>query len=93
MTLTLKDIKVADTKIFDQSIITNDMDIPNEKIIRSTSDLWTINTQPFKINKGINLLDFLSKNKIMPSKSEARRAIANKGIKINNVLIVCIAYI
>ena len=40
------------------------------------------------IEKGINLLDFIAKNKILSSKSEARRAIANKGIKIDNVLIV-----
>ena len=40
------------------------------------------------IEKGINFLDFIAKNKILSSKSEARRAIANKGIKIDNVLIV-----
>ena len=40
-----------------------------------------------EINKGVNLLDFLSKNKIMTSKSEARRAIINKGLKINNEVI------
>ena len=32
-------------------------------------------------------MEFLSKNKIFPSKSEARRTIANNGLKINNVLI------
>ena len=41
-----------------------------------------------KINKGINFLDFLSENKIMSSKSEARRAIASKGVKIDNVVVV-----
>ena len=40
------------------------------------------------IEKGISFLDFVAKNKILSSKSEARRAIANKGIKIDNVLIV-----
>ena len=40
------------------------------------------------MNKGVKLLDFLSKNKIMSSKSEARRVIANKGLKINNVVVV-----
>ena len=43
-----------------------------------------------KINefkKGINILDLISKNNILSSKSEARRAIINKGIKINDVLI------
>ena len=41
-----------------------------------------------EISNGINFLDFLSKNKIMSSKSEARRAITNKGLKIDNVLVV-----
>ena len=51
-------------------------------------DLPEIRIKSSEINKGINLLDFLSKNKIMSSKSEARRAIVNKGLKINNVIIV-----
>ena len=33
-------------------------------------------------------MDLLSNKKIMSSKSEARRSIANKGLKINNILIV-----
>ena len=41
-----------------------------------------------EINKGFNLLDFLSEKKITTSKSEARRTIANNGIKINNVLVI-----
>ena len=32
-------------------------------------------------------MDFLSKNNIMSSKSEARRAIINKGLKIDNVVV------
>ena len=40
-----------------------------------------------EIKKGVNILDFLSKNQIMSSKSEARRAVDSKGLKINNVLI------
>tara|TARA_B100001248_G_scaffold31716_1_gene20484 strand:- start:8552 stop:9790 length:1239 start_codon:yes stop_codon:yes gene_type:complete len=39
------------------------------------------------MKKGINIVDFISTNKILPSKSEVRRAIANKGFKINNVTI------
>ena len=39
------------------------------------------------VEKGINILDFIAKNKILTSKSEARRAIANKGVKINDVVI------
>ena len=52
------------------------------------SDLPEIKVKISELKKGINLLDFLSKNKIMASKSEARRAIANKGLKINNVVVV-----
>ena len=40
-----------------------------------------------ELKKGIGLLDFLSQNKIMSSKSEARRAINNNGIKINNEIV------
>ena len=40
-----------------------------------------------EIEQGINILDFISKNKILLSKSEARRVIANKGFKINNDII------
>ena len=50
-------------------------------------DLPEIKIKLSEINKGINLLDFLSDNKIMSSKSEARRAIENKGIKIDNVVV------
>ena len=32
-------------------------------------------------------MDIISQNKILPSKSEVRRAIANKGIKIDDVII------
>ena len=39
------------------------------------------------IIKGIKLLDFLSKNQIVHSKSEARRIIENKGLKINDILV------
>ena len=40
-----------------------------------------------KINQGISLLDLLSINKITSSKSEARRAIGNKGIKLDNKIV------
>ena len=39
------------------------------------------------IKNGLFLLDFLSINKITSSKSEARRIIANKGLKINDELV------
>ena len=40
-----------------------------------------------KLKKGIKILDFLSNNNIVSSKSEARRIIMNNGLKINNQLI------
>ena len=39
------------------------------------------------IISGINLLDLLSSSNITSSKSEARRTIVNKGLKINNIVI------
>ncbi len=50
-------------------------------------DLPEIKINSNEIKKGVSLLDFLANNKIVSSKSEARRAIANKGLKINNLLI------
>ena len=51
------------------------------------TDLPEIKISSIEVNKGINILDLLSSNKILPSKSEGRRIIANKGLKINDVLI------
>ena len=51
------------------------------------SDLPEIKINIDKIRKGIKILDFISENKILSSKSEARRVIANKGIKMNDVVI------
>ena len=51
------------------------LDLPEIKILES------------EIKEGMSILDFLSKNKIMSSKNEARRAILNKGVKINNILV------
>ena len=51
------------------------------------SDLPEIKVKYYDVEKGINILDFIAKNKILTSKSEARRAIANKGIKINDVTV------
>ena len=50
-------------------------------------DLPEIKVKSDKISNGIDLLEFLSKNNIMQSKSEARRAIANNGLKINNEIV------
>ena len=40
-----------------------------------------------EINKGINIVDILSTNNIVSSKSEARRAIKGNGIRLNDKLI------
>jgi len=51
------------------------------------SDLPEIRVKLNEIEKGIGILDFIANNKILPSKSEARRAIANKGFKIDGIVI------
>ena len=51
------------------------------------SDLPEIKVKSYDVENGLNILDFIAKNKILNSKSEARRAIVNKGIKINDVVI------
>ncbi len=51
-----------------------------------SSDLPVKNIFEKDLVDGINLLDFLVSNNIMTSKSEARRAINNNGIKINDEL-------
>jgi tyrosyl-tRNA synthetase len=51
------------------------------------SDLPEIIVKSHEIKNGINFLEFVAKNNILSSKSEARRAIANKGLKINDVII------
>ena len=40
-----------------------------------------------EIKKGINILDLIVNNKILSSKSEVRRVIANKGFKLDNKII------
>ena len=51
------------------------------------ADLPEIIVNLNEIEKGISILDFISKNKILPSKSEARRVVANKGFKIDGKVI------
>ena len=51
------------------------------------SGLPEINLKKEEINKGVNILDLIAKNKILPSKSEARRVILNKGFKLNDKVI------
>jgi tyrosyl-tRNA synthetase len=51
------------------------------------SDLPQIKVKLKEVEKGINFLDFISNNKILASKSEARRAINNKGFKVNDIIV------
>ncbi len=51
------------------------------------SDLPEIKIDSKKIERGISFLDLISENKILSSKSEVRRAIANRGFKINDKIV------
>ncbi len=51
------------------------------------SDLPEIKLKKKDFEKGIKILDLLSFSKIMSSKSEARRAIKNNALKIDNILL------
>ncbi len=52
-----------------------------------SKNLPEINISASELLKGINILDLLSSNNIVTSKSDARRAIKGNGIKINDGLI------
>jgi len=52
-----------------------------------SSNLPEIKVRSADIEKGINILDLLFSNNIMPSKSEARRTIENNGLKINDTVL------
>ena len=52
-----------------------------------SDNLPEIKIKSIEIKGGISIIDFVSSNKIVSSKSEARRIIANKGLKINDILI------
>ena len=47
-----------------------------------------INIPKSKLENGINILDLLYLNKVTDSKSEARRAIQGKGIRVNDEIIL-----
>ena len=47
-------------------------------------DLPTIKIKKEKIINGINIIDLVVDSNLLSSKSEVRRTIKNKGIKINN---------
>jgi tyrosyl-tRNA synthetase len=50
-------------------------------------DLPEIKIKEDDIKKGIKILDLLTTSKIMSSKNEARRAIKNSGLKIDNIVL------
>ena len=52
------------------------------------SDLPEIVINSDKLRKGVNILDFIANSKILSSKSEARRAIANRGFKIDGDIVI-----
>ena len=52
------------------------------------ADLPEIKIKLSNVKKGINILNFIAENNILSSKSEARRVIANKGIKINDITVI-----
>ena len=51
------------------------------------SGLPEINIKKDEIKNGVNILDLIANNKILSSKSEARRVISNKGFKLNDKII------
>ena len=51
------------------------------------SGLPKINVKKDEIKEGVNILDIIANNKILSSKSEARRVIANKGLRLNDKVI------
>ena len=50
-------------------------------------DLKTIKIDKIIIEKGISIIDLVIKSNLLNSRSEVRRTIKNKGIKINNIAI------
>ncbi len=52
------------------------------------SDLPEIVINSDELRKGVNILDLIANSKILSSKSEARRAIANRGFKIDGDIVI-----
>ena len=57
------------------------------KLGRVGENLPEIKINSLDLEKGVSILDLLSENKILSTKSEVRRLILNKGIKINDKII------
>jgi len=72
----------------------NEASIKAEKTAKNTFEIGTlseglpeIKIKLKELEKGVNIIDFIANNKILSSKSEARRAILNKGFKLDDVVI------
>ena len=72
----------------------NEASIKAEKTAKNTFEKGTlseglpeIKIKLKELEKGVNIIDFIANNKILSSKSEARRAILNKGFKLDDVVI------
>ena len=78
------------TKILYGKKIADECQITAEETFKGTGvgkGLPEIKISKSLLNEGISILELLSSNKILTSKSEARRAIKSKGIKINDTLV------
>ena len=54
---------------------------------KGLENLPEINLKKSDLEKGVSILELLSNNRVVSSKSEARRLILNNGLKINNILV------
>ena len=72
----------------------NEASIKAEKTAKNTFEIGTLSEglpevkiKLKELEKGVNIIDFIANNKILSSKSEVRRAIMNKGFKLDDVVI------
>ena len=72
----------------------NEASIKAEQIAKNTFEkgslsegLPEVKIKLKELEKGVNIIDFIANNKILSSKSEVRRAIMNKGFKLDDVVI------
>ena len=72
----------------------NEASIKAEQIAKNTFEkgslsegLPEVKIKLKELEKGVNIIDFIANNKILSSKSEVRRAIMNRGFKLDDVVI------
>ena len=68
--------------IKNKGIKINNLTVEDEKLVGD--DLPTVKIDKEEIKKGINIVDLVISSNLLTSKSEVRRAINNRGIKVNN---------